>query len=231
MVQKQKTPQLIDSQLFEDEHLVWWGQPVPSYIARRVRLGELLPNILAIGFAIFFIIFTQNMLAEMRGFESLGRSGMGNLFETMFPIFFLAIPLIMIGSAAWSASKPLRDWYLATKTYYALTNKRAIIIVDAFSTEVRSYYDEQMKQLDVKHYNDGIGDIVFASKTKTRTYRHGKRGGINVSFTDDGPQVFTGQRHNTVSYQVPEGFFAVPDARIVEDFIAQMFFDDDKKRT
>lgn len=220
MPQKRKTPQLVDDQLFDDEELVWWGRPIPAYTLRKIKILPLLPQLFIIAFAIFFIVMSQNM------FDSdFGRND--SFLFTVVPIFFLLVPSIMILSALWQLSKPVRDWYQVTRTTYALTNKRAMIITHFNATNVQSFYDEQVKQLQVTTYGNGVGNIIFATETRTRQVMSGQSSSLNMNFTNNGINFSSGPNHKIVSHQVEEGFYAIADVRVVEDFIIQIFFDDD----
>ncbi len=204
MAQKRKTPQLIDNQLFEDEELIWWGQPIAKYSLFKFKFSELLPNLIIIGFAIGFIIFSQS--SSFEGFAQRIRRITAFGF---FPIGVFILLSILIANIGWHLLKPFRDWYNSKRTYYALTNKRAMIIKQIHATDVQSFYNEQMKQLQVSSYGNGIGDIIFSIQTRTRKLHS--------------------RTQKTVSYEVKEGFHAIPDVRTVEDFITQIFFGDDEK--
>ncbi|MGB7342350.1 MAG: hypothetical protein WBC91_25865, partial [Phototrophicaceae bacterium] len=216
--------QLVDDQLFEGEELIWWGRPIPAYTLRQTKILPLLPQLFIIAFAIFFITMSQNMFSD--GF---GRND-DSLFRVI-PILFLLVPGFMIFTAVWQLSKPARDWYQFTRTTYALTNKRAMIITHFNSTQVQSFYDEQMKQLQVTNYGNGIGTIIFSTQTKTRQVYSGRSGSLNMNFTDDGVNFSSGRQQRTMNYQVEEGFYAISNVRVVEDFITQIFFDDEKEKS
>lgn len=52
MKQKLKPNSLIEDELFDDEELIWWGQPIAHYLMRNINLRH-------IGFAIFMLIFAS----------------------------------------------------------------------------------------------------------------------------------------------------------------------------
>lgn len=220
MAQKRKSPAIIELQLFDNEELVWWGQPVALYSLRKVDILGSAMSVFIIGFAIFFYMQAREMFTDNR-FRGFGEP---SAIETILPFFFTLIPALMVLAGLWNISEPIRNWIIANRTYYALTNRRALIIKELFATHVQSFYDENIHKMQVKNYGGvGVGDIIFASETATRQYTD-RNSGFGVSFTDDGMKF--GDQTRTTTTQVLHGFHAIQDVRVVEDYISQIFFDD-----
>lgn len=225
MKQKSKPNPIIEDELYDDEELVWWGQPVAHYLMRNINLPQMGMAIVMIIFASFFYLQTQNMFSE----SSFG-FGQGSSFPSFLPLLFTLVPAIMVLGSLWTLSTPLQNWIKGQRTYYALTNKRAIIIEQLFSKTVQSFYDEQIEQMQVTTYAGGVGDIIFATDTVQRQYTSSRRNrGMSITFEDGGMRVGSNPRTHTVTYQIQQGFRAIPDVRVVEDFISQIFFTDDDK--
>lgn len=222
MNRKAKPNPLIEDELFDDEELVWWGQPIAHHLMRKISLPQMGMAIFMLVFASFFYLQTQEMFSGSRSTFG-GRSS----FPSFLPILFTIVPAFMALGSLWTLSTPIQQWIKGRRTYYALTNKRAIIIEQLFSKTVQSFYDEQIEQMQVTTYVGGVGDIIFATQIGQRQIRSGRRNGLNITFEDGGMNVSSGRRTRTVTYQIQQGFKAIPDVRVVEDFISQIFFSDD----
>jgi len=215
-------PEIVRSEIYNDEELVWWGQPVASRLAQQVDIFSIIVSAVMAVFAVGFYLFAQDMFAQSSRstFGAFGSSNRG--FPAIFPIMFTLIPGIMFLGAMWNALMPLRKWVKARKTYYVLTNKRALIIEQVFSKNVQSFYDEHIQKMQTRTYANGVGDIIFATEMVTRQYRRSNQGGLQINFSNDGVNFGSGTRTST--YQIQHGFMAVPDARTVEDLVSQIFF-------
>ena len=222
MAQKRKSPEIIDLQLFDNEELVWWGQPVAIHSLRKVDIVGTAMSLFIVVFAIFFYLQAREMFTDNQ-FRSFGQPSM---IETIMPFFFTLVPALMVLTGLWNISEPIRNWIIANRTYYALTNRRALVIKDLFATDVRSFYDENIHRLQVKNYG-GVGDIIFATETVTSQYKD-HNNGFRVSFNDNG--VNFGNQTRTTTTQVSHGFHAIRDVRVVEDYISQIFFDDSEEK-
>lgn len=221
-VRKQKAPEVIESELYDDEELIWWGQPIPSYAARNVNMLSIMMSLVMAAFAFGFIAFTQEMFADSPFRSSSRNSGMFSIISVMF----ILIPGVMFLGSIWQVISPLRNWFKATRTVYALTNKRAIIITHMLSRNVQSFHDEHVTKLQTRSYGGGVGDVIFATEQVTRQYRDHRNNGFHVTFGEGGTNFGFGPRTRTTTFQVNHGFMAIPDARVVEDFVSQVFFSD-----
>lgn len=222
---KQKPPDLISAELYNDEELIWWGQPIASRLALQVNVMGILISAGVAVFAVGFFILSRDMLSDMSGSFSRRNSGMTSIISLMFTI----VPGIMFLGAGWQAIEPLRKYITGLRTYYMLTNQRAVIIKHLLSKQVRSFYDENVNKIEVHNFGNDVGSVIFATEQMTRQYRDNNRGGFNVTFGDDGINFSAGPRTRTVNYTVQHGFMAIHDVRTVEDLVSQVFFEDDKK--
>lgn len=224
-VRKQKLPDILESELYDNEEVVWWGQPIPAQMALQVDVMSIIISAAVAGFAVFFYIFTQDMFAE-RSFSSFGSSRSGGVFSFV-QIMFTIVPAIMFLGAGWQVITPLRNYIIALRTYYLLTNQRAVIVKNLLSTQVRSFYDENISRLDVRHFGNNTGSIIFSTEQVTQKVHSRNNGGFTVTFNDDG--VNFGSRSRTRTVTIRHGFMAIQDVRTVEDMMSQIFFNNTEK--
>jgi hypothetical protein len=155
-----------------------------------------------------YFIFTQ-----FRSFGSSFRSATGSfstIMQLMLMVFFL-IGLSMIFSPVWKYLK-------ARFTVYAITDERALIINRLPTQTVGSYSTRKIQKVE-RRGSDFEGDVIFGSETRTYTNQsRSNRGGVNISFDEDGPKVnLGGSRTRTVT--IPIGFFGIQQPRMVENLL------------
>jgi hypothetical protein len=132
---------LMDRELEPDENLHWVGQPGMTFF---LGISAFAPCLFAIpwtGFAVFWMY-------------SAARTG-APLFFVLFGLPFVLVGLAMLGS-------PLFTRRSLKNTVYAITDRRAIIIVKSFfSTKVVSVGPDELAGLQRKERANGTGDILF----------------------------------------------------------------------
>jgi hypothetical protein len=143
--------QIVTSQLDAGESLLWSGAPDP----RRSALAALPGTLVGIPFAAFaaFWMFTAFSMTS-RGAHMPGA-------WNLFPLF--GVPFLLVGIGVMAS--PLWAWLGASRTVYAVTNRRALIISRAGATSVRSYTHDDIDALSHIERADGSGDLYFASRT------------------------------------------------------------------
>lgn len=195
-MQKTQPDPVVENELFDDEHLLWWGKPAPL---RTIRGYDLASGAFGLAFAGFALVF----LSFSGGFSvfSLGGSGFG-----MFGAMFTLIPLGFLGVGLWQASAPVRRYLVGMNTTYALTDQRAIIITGGFSSNVRSYYARDIERVQRRNHPDGSGDVIFSTEQVTR-YRRSAHSNWSQPYTAT----------------IYHGFFGIAEARRVEDMMVQLF--------
>jgi hypothetical protein len=171
--------QLATSQLDQGESLLWCG--VPN--AARGAIAALPATLIGIPFAGFaaFWTFTAYSLTS-RGAHIRGP-------WALFPLF--GTPFLLIGLGLLTA--PLWAWLAATRTVYAVTNRRALILVRMGGVRAQSYTHEDIGELSHVERGDGSGDLYFASRTWVS-----QRGSVN---------------------RTRIGFVGIPEVRTVEQLI------------
>lgn len=177
----------VRSELEDGEQLLWVGQPRPGRFA-RMSLPIVLFGIVWTAFSLFWITVASWMVF-FKAAPGVNNAGwrIGGLFAC-FPLF--GIPFVLIGLGMLSTPLLLRR--RAKRTFYALTDRRAILWeAGAFgSMDVRSYRPAALKKMYRRDYNDGSGDLVFEEtlvvrRTSSRgtpmnTQSHGFMGIDNV---------------------------------------------------
>lgn len=141
------------------ERLVWAAAANPQRMARR-RLP----------FAAFGLIVLVFFAAWMNAAAAAG---------PLNP--FVALPSILAGLALllWPAIAYLR----AGRTTYALTDKRALILCDAWPTRMRGYGPDDFTTLEVKIRRSGLGDVVFRKEDKAMIpHSNSQRNMVSIGF-------------------------------------------------
>ena len=138
--------ELVNAQLMDDETIQWIDQPIPFYFS--------VGSAIAFGFGLYitvFMIFFVCMIA----FEPI--------HGTVFAPFILIFVYLLLG--LFLLSFPLRTRRKTTRTVYALTNLRAIIVQGAFSGfNITSYYPADFVDMFCKQKANGTGNLCFRNE-------------------------------------------------------------------
>ncbi|HTO92542.1 MAG TPA: hypothetical protein VMJ70_15530 [Candidatus Sulfotelmatobacter sp.] len=147
---RMQAEQIAAAQLDPGERLLWSGFPSPGAAARRA-----LP---AAAFGIPFTAFAVFWIATAYSFTSKGPHVPGPW--ALFPLF--GIPFLLVGLGVLTA--PIWVYLGAEKTVYAVTEKRAMIIVNVAGRGVQSFTHEDMSNITRTENANGSGSIYFASR-------------------------------------------------------------------
>lgn len=126
------------------------------------------------GFAVFWtcmaIWMTWSAPASSQG---SGGNTTPAAFKYFFPLF--GVPFLLIGAGMLSAPFWVRR--KASRTVYALTDRRAIVVAGTIrgGRQIRSYGPEDMRDMHRTERADGSGDLVFYETTRTVRGKHGTR--------------------------------------------------------
>jgi hypothetical protein len=170
-----KIETLARSELRRGERLLWVGQPRPKLFARQARGAVILGLVWTAFSTVFFTVAVSGMLS-------------GSVRSVYDPIAFLPPLLVLLGLAVLSTPFWMRRQ--AKRTYYALTDRRAILWEPAYfkAVEVRSYGAEALTGVYRVEYPGG-GDLVLVEDhvirpdnegTRISTTKHGFMGIENV---------------------------------------------------
>lgn len=135
--------ELLQNILLRDEELRWTGRPIPYYFQKETA-G-------IVGFGVFW-----SMLCGLFTYLTLT---MGD--EVPQAVFFILGPFDLVG--LFLLCSPLFTHRKSKKIFYALTNKRAIIVEPGFFFGHNIHYFELAEDMvrEQQLQNDGRGDLVF----------------------------------------------------------------------
>jgi hypothetical protein len=145
-------PREILDALAPGEDLLWYGRPSQSLLILQWSDLFYIPFFaMWTGFAIFW---------EAMALSAFDASG-GSLLTPMlcFPLFglpFVAVGLYMLGA------RFVGDYLSRRRTFYALTDRRAIIVSGLLDRAVASFALDKMGRIDVIDHRDGRGTLLFA---------------------------------------------------------------------
>ena len=146
----QESQAVIQPELIPGESIVWAGQPSSQVIFHKEDLFLIPFSLMWGGFAIFWE-------AGVMGLGVLGQHSKG-------PWLFGAIrgiPFVLIGQyfiwgrfiyAAWKK----------TRTHYALTNRRVIVVQNGLTRKMASAYIDALPTLTKEEGSNGLGTLRFA---------------------------------------------------------------------
>ena len=138
----------VDRELESGERVQWIGMPQARFFTPGSTTAFL--------FAIPWTAFSIFWICGASGFKMPDFSNGAGLF----PLF--GVPFVLIGVGM--LSSPLWAYRKASKTVYAITDRRAITFDGGRSTTVRSYLPEKLKDIYRKEKKDGSGDVVIVRK-------------------------------------------------------------------
>lgn len=148
------TPAIVDKfepYLASGENIIWFGQPKQglTFGARDIFLVPF--SLMWGGFAIFW-----NFLVW---FPPGNGSGDPGIFFHLWGLPFLVIGLYIILGRFW------HDSSLRKRIYYAVSNKRIIILRTYRSTKIASLDRDRLPRLDLSEHRDGTGTIIFEASS------------------------------------------------------------------
>jgi hypothetical protein len=128
------------------ERLLWSGNPAPARFALRKASYSLPFGIFFFGFSLFWIYSAYST-----------HSKAGDPFG--FPFWMFGIPFVTIGAAM--VLSPVWQYFRATRTSYALTDRRAIVDIAGPFPRRTSVPLNQVPFVDVRASGDGPGHVLF----------------------------------------------------------------------
>jgi len=138
-------------ELVSGERLVWRGQPDPSVLFTPADLFLVPFSLLWGGFAIFW----ETSVLGMWG-SSAGGGGP--------PVFFAlwGVPFVLMGLYFIAGRFVYKAWR-KRRTFYAVTDRRVLILTRLWRTSLQSLYLDQLPGLEKSVRGDGSGSITFGS--------------------------------------------------------------------
>ena len=147
--QKQNPEHVVKKVLLDEEHLLWTGRPDRTALASSNPFRSIFGRVI-------FIIGAVMIYMALSALEENPRSPgvFGLLLGTIFSIFG--------GSLAF---KTFTNWWYAPNTFYAITNKRALIICTRPWFRFEDFTSHQIPFVMSEPYGeDGLGNIIFANE-------------------------------------------------------------------
>lgn len=152
---------LIKNQLFEDEKLLWLGQPRQGFALRNWDLFLVPFSILWFGGVLFVV---KKIAIDYREFWAL---------------LYLA-PFVILGLHM-TIGRFFLDSFLRKRTEYALTNSRAIILTNVFKPRLTEVDILRVKDISLSQMITGDGTITFGYMLWfARNYQHAFLPGMSL---------------------------------------------------
>jgi hypothetical protein len=167
----QNTQDAIQPELTSGESIEWSGQPNSSVIFHQQDAFLIPFSLLWGGFAIFWE-------AGVAGFwEFHNRSGGAWEFGVLW-----GVPFVLVGQyLIWG--RFLYAAWLKRRTYYAVTNRRVIVIQDGWKRRMASAYIDSLPTLIKEGGSNGTGTLRFAQAQPmwgTRSNGWGAWNGLSI---------------------------------------------------
>ena len=139
--------QKIQPYLSSDETLYWAGMPNPQIIFHS-------DDWTSIPFALAWTAFT--IFWESMAVRGNSKSNGANWFFVLWGIPFIAVGIYML------VGRFVMDAWLKRRTYYALTNRRALIVQEGWKTKTSSAYLDSIPNIEFE--GDSTGTIWLGPK-------------------------------------------------------------------
>ena len=144
------TPPAIQAELDAGERVLWAAQPDPTHLARRALLSALSG---VAGFC-FMLFWLWGASAALR--TQMGAHKTPDLFSIVFPAF----GLLGLGFTFMLMLAPLFELQRAPRIFYALTDKRALIVTQGARSKVRVVMPSEFS-LERREKSTGRGDLIL----------------------------------------------------------------------
>lgn len=148
------------SELDSGESLAWCG----TADARRVAFSSLPAALFGIPFAGFALFWMSEAFRGTRAMAGNSHNAFVSGFK-VFPLF--GIPFLLVGLGV--TLMPLWAYLTGTKTVYAVTNRRVMVISGTKSRAVKSFTPADIAGVEHRERPDGSGDIVIMTNTFQRS--------------------------------------------------------------
>ncbi len=145
--------QVFYRELDADEHLIWTGKPYPGLML-RFNDFLLVPVSMLSCFVSFLTAKILFVHCNTTGFHSV--SLIPDVFFFPAGLGFILVGLNMVLGRFFIDS--MRRW----RTYYAISNKRVIIVSTLFKPTTRSYFLNDLNSAKVVERRDGSGTIKLS---------------------------------------------------------------------
>jgi hypothetical protein len=145
---------VIQSELSSDEKIHWVGKPDPSVIFNSSDLLAIPFSLMWGGFAIFWEWSALSIHDKVHG------DGPGVAIGYIFPLW--GIPFVCIGLYMIFGRFFYKAWK-KSKTTYAVTNKRVLVVTQGFSQQVQAQFLDQIPVINKTISSNGVGCLTFGN--------------------------------------------------------------------
>jgi hypothetical protein len=148
---------VLENELRAGERVVWCQQPRPAALAGKSSVTFLF-GIPFFAFAVFWTLAASGGISKVKG----------GSFPSWFPILwggmFVVVGAALLLSPAWA-------FWRATRTVYAVTDLRAILIVATWRRTIYSFVGQHLVDIHRVEDDAGRGDIVFHREARSGNRR------------------------------------------------------------
>jgi hypothetical protein len=175
MQMDQAAYEAIQPELISGESVLWAGRPNPSVIFHQEDLYVIPFSLLWGGFAIFWEAGVLGLwgTSSTRGGEPI--------FMQLWGVPFIVIGQYMI----WG--RFLVDAWKKRQTFYAVTNRRVIVIQNLWNRRTAAAYIDTLPTIDRESRSDGIGTLRFNERPSVFGRRQKASGSWDSSIVDGVP--------------------------------------------
>lgn len=146
---------IIQKELESGERLLWAGTPKQGVVLKGSDVFMIPFSLLWGGFAIFWEFMALTMAPKAQNAP--------DGFALLFPLF--GIPFVVVGLYM-IFGRFIYDSKKRKKTFYGLTDQRAIIISGVFSKNVKSLNLKTMSDVSLTEKANGYGSIIFGQENQ-----------------------------------------------------------------
>jgi hypothetical protein len=139
-------PEEVRGALAPGEHALWWGRPRQGVVLRSSDVLAIPFSLLWCGFAIFWE-------------KSAASSGNAPGFFVLWGVPFVAIGLYMV------IGRFFAEALQRSKTYYALTSDRVLIVSGVFSRTIQSLALNTLSDVTLNESRSGQGSSTFGPRS------------------------------------------------------------------
>ena len=140
-------------ELLNGEEILWAGQPDPTVLFSK-------SDIFNIPFGIFWLGFS--IVWEGAAITSALHQNTSNAVSLAFPLF--GVPFVLIGLYMVAGRFLYKKWK-RQRTYYAVTNKRILVVKNSKRRDLQGAYLETIPVVNKSIRRDGRGTITFGNST------------------------------------------------------------------
>ena len=139
----------IRRELESGERIVWAARPAPRFFTS----GTTAVLVFALVWLTFSVSFTVVERLHPPAHGGGGDPTAGGAWLLLNALFIL-VGVVMLAA-------PFFMYWKSRNTVYAITDRRAIIIEGGWSTLVRTFYPEQLRDLYRRERKNGLGDVIM----------------------------------------------------------------------